>query len=78
MDKNDDLVVIEKQEVYAETEKAVLIGQAGMTSGKRSDLHKTWIPIAFINHRTAHQIGAVGDFEIPRWFADKEDLEYKD
>jgi hypothetical protein len=69
-------VVLRNQKLYAETDKAVLIGSP--QCGNHSDVGKTWIPSTFIEWNEWEGVGTVSDVELPQWICEQRDLEYEE
>jgi hypothetical protein len=72
----DDLVTVTNLILLVETEKA--IGCAIIEDGKKKDKVKVWFPKSQIDRCTMTKRGDVGEVDIPKWLAEKNDLDYED
>lgn len=70
----NETYVVSGYKIYVTTDNAIFIGPPGLRNTARDNARKEWIPIDLISHRTAHDVGQVGDFEIPLWLAEKKNL----
>jgi len=72
-----DLVTVDNLIFLAETTKAI-----GIAVNESSEEEKTkvelWLPKSQIDRQTIYQKGDVGEIDIPRWLAEKNNLEYED
>lgn len=72
-----DLVTVDNLIFLAETTKA--IGVAINESSEEEKIKvELWLPKSQIDRQTIHQKGDVGEIDIPRWLAEKNNLEYED
>jgi len=79
MSKSDNIVTVKKMELYANTDKSILIGPPGLKRKSRTYIGKTWVPIVFIEKPFPFgNIGDVRDVNIPRWVAEQNDFNYEE
>lgn len=71
-DRNE-LVTI-KVKLHQETADAILVGPSKQFTPDRL-VRKEWLPSSFISHKSGYEIGSIIEVEIPRWLAEKKDLE---
>lgn len=73
---SDSNVTIKNLEIYHVTENAVLFGPPGLIPHGNNDSKKFFIPAGLISHRTGYEIGEITDIEIPKWLAEKKELDF--
>lgn len=76
MSSNNELVTVVDLQLYSETDKAILVGPPGLNESQRDAARKVWIPSSMVDNNSFDGVGSEGYIEIPRWLADKNDLEY--
>jgi len=69
----EDLVTVENVKLIAETDKALGVGL-----GEEAIRVEIWLPKSQIDRQTMKKKGDVGEVDIPRWLAEKNNLEYED
>jgi len=75
---SNEAVCIANQQLYAETDKAILIGEPGLTTGRGSTFQRTWIPSSLVLYSDFEGVNSVSDVEVPKWFAIQNDLDYEE
>jgi hypothetical protein len=73
---NSDLVTIKELILLTTTDKA--LGVAFVEEGKVKDKVELWIPKSQVDRCTMKKKGDVGEVDVPRWLAEKNDLDYED
>ena len=73
---HNEIVCCADLELYAETEKAILVGTSGLHDTARDNARKVWIPSSMVDSTDLDGVGSIGYIEIPKWLAEKNDLEY--
>jgi hypothetical protein len=73
---DNDLVTVSSLILIAVTDKA--IGVAIVEGDKPITKVQFWLPKSQIDRQTMTKKGDVGEVDIPRWLAEKNDLEYVD
>lgn len=75
----DDIVLVRNLRLFAETDKAILLGACHLKVNSITDLGKEWVPLVFIESPFPFDdIGDVADVEMPRWIADQKDFSYEE
>lgn len=73
----NDLVTVKNVKILVETEKAY-----GCRIEDEDDPHRAtvdfWLPISQVDRNTCDPKGNAGEIDIPRWLAEKNDLDYED
>jgi len=76
MGRGDDLVTVSGLVLLVETEKALGLAVADELEGKKVDY---WIPLSLVDARRGLSVfGEVGAIDVPRWWAEKQGLEYEE
>jgi hypothetical protein len=80
MSDSGDLVTVDSLVWLAETDKAIGFGIIGETPIEEMKKKKItlWIPKSQIDRNTMEKKDDVGEIDIPRWLAEKNNLEYID
>jgi hypothetical protein len=73
---SNDLVTVSNIILLAETEKA--IGVAVVETDKTPTKVEFWFPKSQIDRQTMQKKGDTGEIDIPRWLAEKHNLDYVD
>lgn len=73
---NNEIVCVADLQVYAVTDKAIFVGPEGLNESQRDNQRKVWIPLSLIDSRNIYDVGELGYIEVPKWVAEKNDLEY--
>lgn len=72
----DDLVTIKGLILITETPKAY--GIAFSSEESKQPKVELWLPKSQVDRITVKRKGDVGEADIPRWLAEKNDLDYED
>jgi hypothetical protein len=75
MDGND-LVTVSNLILLAETDKAY--GVAVIEDAEEKKTVEYWLPKSKIDRITMKKRGDIGEVDVPRWLAEKNNLEYED
>jgi len=80
MGRGDDLVTVAGLVLLKETEKALGVAVvADMVEGETGREVQVWLPKSLIDRREGlDDFGVCGEVDIPRWLAEKNNLEYED
>lgn len=73
-----DLVTIKDLILLVETEKAMGCIHSSELQERVKPQVQHWFPKSQIARRTMDGFGEVGEIDIPRWLAEKTDLEYEE
>lgn len=71
-----DLVTVKGLKLLVTSDKA--LGVVFEEEGKIKDKVELWIPTSQVDRCTMKKKGDVGEVDIPRWLAEKNDLDYDD
>jgi hypothetical protein len=73
---DSDLVTVKELILLVTTDKA--FGVASVEEGKTKSKVELWLPKSQVDRCTMKKKGDVGEVDIPRWLAEKNDLDYED
>jgi hypothetical protein len=71
-----DLVTVQNLVLLVETDKA--LGVAIVEDGQKKSKVEFWLPKSQVDRCTMKVKGEIGEVDVPRWLAEKNDLEYED
>ena len=72
----EDLVTVNNLILLVTTDKA--FGVAHDEEGVKKEKVELWLPKSQVDRITMKKKGEVGEVDIPRWLAEKNDLDYED
>jgi hypothetical protein len=72
---DQELVTVKQLVLLAETEKALGVAVLEEMEGRKVQY---WLPKSQIDRKDLEAFGQVGDVQMPRWLAEKNDLEYEE
>lgn len=73
---SDDLVTVKDLILLIETEKA--FGVAMVEEGVTKTKVELWLPKSQVDRITMKKKNETGEVDMPRWLAEKNDLDYED
>ena len=74
---NNDLVTVSGLVFIAESDKAVGVALYDPDDAPAQSV-EFWLPKSQIDRQTMFKKGSVGEVDIPRWLAEKHELDYQD